>query len=156
MAAAIRQRASQHLQTSLDQTLWRFVRRDRTSSSRTCEVQILWVLARYAQASSAFGISGSGVAELRVVELRRGNRSLHTTFRPRRERRALSHREMPKWGGDGTSMRPQVRGEVINIAHLPKFKIERWNAACGPPPLHCYTIVVAGSGAKTYKANVKV
>ena len=36
LAAAIRQRASQHLRTSLDLTRWRFLRRDGNWSIRTC------------------------------------------------------------------------------------------------------------------------
>ena len=80
LAAVVRQRASQQPRISWDLTLSRFVRRDRIWSIRTCEVQILWVPGRSAQASCAFGISGSGVAGLRAVGLRLGNRSLHSTF----------------------------------------------------------------------------
>ena len=39
----------------------------------------------------------------------------------RRESYALSHRWMPKWGGDGTNMRFRTREPVINIAQSSKF-----------------------------------
>jgi len=32
----------------------------------------------------------------------------------------LGHRQMPMWGGDGTSMPPWVPESVVNIAHIPK------------------------------------
>ena len=88
------------------------------------------------------------------MELRRGNRSLHATFRSGGSA-ALSVTEMPKWGGDGTNMRPKVRGEAINIAHSPKY-----NKSGGGKPHatrhRCIVIAVAERGAKVYKANVKV
>jgi hypothetical protein len=79
-AAALRQRASQHLRTSSDLTLSRFSRRSRIRGNRTSEAQTLLAPARSSQGSYAFGMWGSGAAAARVAELRLGNRSLHSTL----------------------------------------------------------------------------
>src|SRR5712671_6766790 len=79
LAAAIHQRASPHLRISLDLTRSRFFRHDRSWSNRTFEVQIQWVLARCAQASCAFGILGSEVAEWQAAGLRLETRPWFST-----------------------------------------------------------------------------
>lgn len=77
LPAVVRHRTSQHPRISLDPGQSRFFRRDRIWSSRTCEARIPWAPARCAQASCAFGISRSGVAEFRAVGLRLGIRSFY-------------------------------------------------------------------------------
>ena len=101
-AAVVRRRTSQQPRISSDPTLSRFVRRDRIWRIRTCEVQILWAPARSARASCAFGISGSGVAELRAVGLRLGNRSWHSTL----DQAGAQNSQSPVDANAGTVMEP--------------------------------------------------
>ena len=61
--------------------------------------------------------------------MRLGNRSLHSTLGSGGERKTRSHRWMPKWAGNGTSVRFRVRESLVNIAHFDRF---RWRWLTSP------------------------
>jgi len=120
LAAAIHPRASQHLRTSSGLTLWRLFRHSRISSSRTCEVQILWGRARRAQDSCEVGILSSGVFELRAVGLQPGNRSLHSTLWSGGSITLSVTGGCQRWAGDVPNVISGFLESLVNIAHLNK------------------------------------